>query len=138
MASYIWFFSPGVQRTVYTKVGCIMASWFSPQVRKCQLNSSLYLCLTNLSFFRVPLQATLDIHDHSQWQVSHGIFWCFFAYNILLSYAPHRFKTDTRLCLSISDYHPDTWNPAWSVSTILTGGKSLLLSSIVGSLYFFS
>ena len=32
-----------------------------------------------------------------------------------------RFKTDTRLCLSISDYHPDTWNPAWSVSTILTG-----------------
>ena len=32
-----------------------------------------------------------------------------------------RFKPDTRLCLSISDYHPDTWNPAWSVSTILTG-----------------
>ena len=32
-----------------------------------------------------------------------------------------RFKTNTRLCLSISDYHPDTWNPAWSVSTILTG-----------------
>ena len=35
-----------------------------------------------------------------------------------------RFKTDTRLCLSISDYHPDTWNPAWSVSTILTGERS--------------
>ena len=32
-----------------------------------------------------------------------------------------RFKPDTRLCLSISDYHPDAWNPAWSVSTILTG-----------------
>lgn len=32
-----------------------------------------------------------------------------------------RFKTSTRLCLSISDYHPDSWNPAWSVSTILTG-----------------
>lgn len=39
-----------------------------------------------------------------------------------------RFKTNTRLCLSISDYHPKSWNPAWSVSTILTG----LLSFMVG------
>lgn len=38
-----------------------------------------------------------------------------------------RFKTDTRLCLSISDYHPDTWNPAWSVSTTLTGLLSFML-----------
>ena len=34
-----------------------------------------------------------------------------------------------RLCLSISDYHPDTWNPAWSVSTILTGLLSFMVSS---------
>lgn len=26
-----------------------------------------------------------------------------------------RFQTNTRLCLSISDFHPDTWNPAWTV-----------------------
>ncbi|PSN58454.1 Ubiquitin-conjugating enzyme E2 J2 [Blattella germanica] len=38
-----------------------------------------------------------------------------------------RFKTNTRLCLSISDFHPDTWNPAWSVSTILTGLLSFML-----------
>ncbi len=38
-----------------------------------------------------------------------------------------RFKTDTRLCLSISDYHPDTWNPAWCVATILTGLLSFML-----------
>ena len=38
-----------------------------------------------------------------------------------------RFKTHTRLCLSISDYHPDTWNPAWSVATILTGLLSFML-----------
>ncbi|XP_003372552.1 sodium/potassium-transporting ATPase subunit beta-1-interacting protein 3 [Trichinella spiralis] len=25
-----------------------------------------------------------------------------------------RFKPNTRLCLSISDFHPDTWNPTWS------------------------
>ena len=42
-----------------------------------------------------------------------------------------RFKTDTRLCLSISDYHPDTWNPAWSVSTILTGERSHETISII-------
>lgn len=39
-----------------------------------------------------------------------------------------RFSCNTRLCLSMSDYHPDTWNPAWSVSTILTG----LLSFMTG------
>ncbi|KAK3849177.1 hypothetical protein Pcinc_044056 [Petrolisthes cinctipes] len=38
-----------------------------------------------------------------------------------------RFKTNTRLCLSISDFHPDTWNPAWSVATILTGLLSFML-----------
>lgn len=38
-----------------------------------------------------------------------------------------RFKTQKRLCLSISDFHPDTWNPAWSVSTILVGLLSFML-----------
>lgn len=40
-----------------------------------------------------------------------------------------RFKENTRLCLSMSDYHPDLWNPGWSVSTILTG----LLSFMTGN-----
>jgi ubiquitin-conjugating enzyme E2 J2 len=40
-----------------------------------------------------------------------------------------RFKTDTRLCLSISDFHPKEWNPVWNSSTILTG----LLSFMTGS-----
>ncbi|AET39704.1 E2 ubiquitin-conjugating protein UBC6 Ecym_4683 [Eremothecium cymbalariae DBVPG len=39
-----------------------------------------------------------------------------------------RFKQHTRLCLSMSDYHPDTWNPSWSVATILNG----LLSFMTG------
>ncbi|RKO89828.1 ubiquitin-conjugating enzyme/RWD-like protein [Blyttiomyces helicus] len=38
-----------------------------------------------------------------------------------------RFQTDYRLCLSMSDYHPGTWNPAWSVATILTGLLSFML-----------
>lgn len=40
-----------------------------------------------------------------------------------------RFKPNTRLCLSISDFHPDTWNPGWSVSTILTGLLSFMLET---------
>ncbi|XP_071449176.1 ubiquitin-conjugating enzyme E2 J2 [Hetaerina americana] len=47
-----------------------------------------------------------------------------------------RFKTNTRLCLSISDFHPDTWNPAWCVSTILTGLLSFMIekSPTLGSI----
>ena len=41
-----------------------------------------------------------------------------------------RFQTNTRLCLSISDFHPDTWNPAWSVATILTGLLSFMVSGV--------
>lgn len=47
-----------------------------------------------------------------------------------------RFKINQRLCLSISDFHPDTWNPAWSVGTILTGLLSFMVeeSSTYGSM----
>jgi ubiquitin-conjugating enzyme E2 J2 len=41
-----------------------------------------------------------------------------------------RFRTNKKLCLSISDFHPDTWNPAWSVSTILTGLLSFMVISL--------
>jgi len=40
-----------------------------------------------------------------------------------------RFAVNTRICLSISDYHPLTWNPAWSVSTILTGLLSFMIET---------
>ncbi|KAG9289012.1 hypothetical protein G9A89_015561 [Geosiphon pyriformis] len=40
-----------------------------------------------------------------------------------------RFQPDARLCLSMSDFHPSTWNPGWSVATILTG----LLSFMCGN-----
>ncbi|KAI8098419.1 ubiquitin-conjugating enzyme/RWD-like protein [Gilbertella persicaria] len=39
-----------------------------------------------------------------------------------------RFQPDTRLCLSMSDFHPSSWNPSWSIATILNG----LLSFMVG------
>jgi len=40
-----------------------------------------------------------------------------------------RFNTNTRLCLSMSDFHPETWVPAWSVASILNGVLSFMLES---------
>eukprot|EP00742_Colponemidia_sp_Colp-10_P006386 GILJ01006844.1.p1 GENE.GILJ01006844.1~~GILJ01006844.1.p1 ORF type:complete len:211 (-),score=5.47 GILJ01006844.1:269-901(-) len=37
-----------------------------------------------------------------------------------------RFKTDTKLCLSISDFHPESWNPLWTVGSILQGVLSFM------------
>jgi ubiquitin-conjugating enzyme E2 J2 len=40
-----------------------------------------------------------------------------------------RFETDRRLCLSMSDFHPETWVPTWSVATILNGVLSFMLET---------
>ncbi|KAI9799639.1 MAG: Ubiquitin-conjugating enzyme E2 6 [Piccolia ochrophora] len=42
--------------------------------------------------------------------------------------ASGRFQPSTRLCLSISDFHPKSFNPAWEVSTILIGLMSFMTS----------
>lgn len=49
--------------------------------------------------------------------------------SIYMSTPNGRFEVNRRLCLSISDYHPDEWNPAWCVSSILTGLLSFMLES---------
>lgn len=40
-----------------------------------------------------------------------------------------RFTPNRRLCLSMSDFHPETWNPVWSVETILTGLYSFMIET---------
>jgi len=40
-----------------------------------------------------------------------------------------RFQTNSRLCLSMSDFHPESWNPMWTVSSILTGLLSFMLEN---------
>jgi ubiquitin-conjugating enzyme E2 J2 len=47
--------------------------------------------------------------------------------SILMLTPSGRFKPNTRLCLSMSDFHPETWNPLWSVSSILSGLLSFML-----------
>lgn len=47
-----------------------------------------------------------------------------FPFKLLSTYmiTPNeRFKCNTRLCLPITDFHHNSWNPAWSVSTMLMG-----------------
>lgn len=39
-----------------------------------------------------------------------------------------RFQPDRKICTSFSDFHAGSWNPAWSVATILTGLLSFMLS----------
>ena len=40
-----------------------------------------------------------------------------------------RFEVNVRLCLSMSDFHPEAWTPGWSVATILTGMLSFMLEN---------
>nr|XP_050854155.1 ubiquitin-conjugating enzyme E2 J1-like [Vespula vulgaris] len=39
--------------------------------------------------------------------------------NIILLTPNGRFKINKKICLSISDYHPETWQPSWSIRTAL-------------------
>lgn len=40
-----------------------------------------------------------------------------------------RFETNTRLCLSMSDFHPESWNPSWRIESILVGLISFMLDA---------
>jgi len=51
--------------------------------------------------------------------------------SVLMLTPSGRFKTNRRLCLSMSDFHPESWNPMWSVSTILTGLYSFMVENSV-------
>lgn len=39
--------------------------------------------------------------------------------NIILMTPNGRFETNKKICLSISGYHPETWQPSWSIRTAL-------------------
>ncbi|KYQ91026.1 putative ubiquitin-conjugating enzyme E2 [Tieghemostelium lacteum] len=56
--------------------------------------------------------------------------------SILMNTPNGRFECDRRLCLSISDYHPESWLPSWSVSSILIGLLSFMVDNetTVGSI----
>ncbi|MGK3738070.1 MAG: ubiquitin-conjugating enzyme E2 J2 [Bacillariaceae sp.] len=37
-----------------------------------------------------------------------------------------RFQISTKICMSMSDFHPESWNPLWSVATIIQGVQSFM------------
>eukprot|EP00550_Attheya_septentrionalis_P010109 CAMPEP_0198300776 /NCGR_PEP_ID=MMETSP1449-20131203/49465_1 /TAXON_ID=420275 /ORGANISM="Attheya septentrionalis, Strain CCMP2084" /LENGTH=139 /DNA_ID=CAMNT_0044002689 /DNA_START=26 /DNA_END=441 /DNA_ORIENTATION=- len=39
-----------------------------------------------------------------------------------------RFQPDHKICFSMSDFHPELWNPMWSIRSILTGLISFMNS----------
>lgn len=39
-----------------------------------------------------------------------------------------RFEPNARICLTISDYHPESWNPVWKVESIMMGLISFMQS----------
>lgn len=55
---------------------------------------------------------------------------------IMLTTDSGRFRTGERICLSISDYHPEQWNPVWPVRSIIIGLTSFMVTdtSTVGSM----
>lgn len=43
-------------------------------------------------------------------------------------YTPNgRFLTRTRLCLSFSDYHPESWNAGWNIKNMVLGIQSFMM-----------
>ena len=39
-----------------------------------------------------------------------------------------RFQCNTKICMSMTDFHPESWNPMWSVATIILGIQSFMAS----------
>lgn len=48
--------------------------------------------------------------------------------SIMLITPSGRFVSNARICFSMSDFHPESWNPMWSIGMILTGLLSFMNS----------
>jgi ubiquitin-conjugating enzyme E2 J2 len=42
-----------------------------------------------------------------------------------------RFSINQNICLTNSSYHPETWNPCWTIRTILVGFASVMLDDTI-------
>lgn len=43
-----------------------------------------------------------------------------------------RFETNTKICLTITQYHPEEWNSAWTIRTMLEAVISLFAENVQG------
>jgi len=58
--------------------------------------------------------------------------------SIILLTPNGRFETGTKICLSISSYHPETWRPSWSIRTALTALVSFMTTDSPGAIGSYS
>lgn len=54
--------------------------------------------------------------------------------NIILLTPNGRFETNKKICLSISEHHPETWQPSWSIRTALLALIAFMPSSSAGTI----
>jgi ubiquitin-protein ligase len=43
-----------------------------------------------------------------------------------------RFEQNTKICLTITQYHPEEWNSAWTIRTMLEAVISLFAENVEG------
>ena len=48
--------------------------------------------------------------------------------SILMLTPSGRFEINKKICMSMTDYHPETWSPAWSISKVLIGAVSFMVT----------
>lgn len=51
--------------------------------------------------------------------------------SVLMLTPSGRFAINTRICFSFSDFHPECWNPVWTIETILVGLRSFMVDTEV-------
>eukprot|EP00792_Barthelona_sp_PAP020_P004714 TRINITY_DN2302_c0_g1_i1.p1 TRINITY_DN2302_c0_g1~~TRINITY_DN2302_c0_g1_i1.p1 ORF type:complete len:234 (+),score=47.77 TRINITY_DN2302_c0_g1_i1:94-795(+) len=44
-----------------------------------------------------------------------------------------RFKTETKICLSVTSYHTENWQPSWNVRTLLSAVRAMFVQKAEGS-----
>mmetsp|Transcript_9578 Transcript_9578/g.13574 ORF Transcript_9578/g.13574 Transcript_9578/m.13574 type:complete len:221 (+) Transcript_9578:63-725(+) len=99
--------------------------------------------MTNPSVYAKPLEKNIlewhyVIEGSSETPFEGGYYWGKLIFpkeyplkppSVIMLTPNGRFKTGRRLCLSMSDFHPESWNPMWSVSTIISGLISFMVET---------
>lgn len=53
----------------------------------------------------------------------------------IIMFTPNgRFEINKKLCLTMSNFHPESWNPSWTIETLLVGFQSFMYQESLGSI----
>eukprot|EP00979_Chaetoceros_neogracilis_P016853 scaffold10038_cov267-Chaetoceros_neogracile.AAC.1 len=99
--------------------------------------------MINPRVYTCPLESNLlewhyVIEGPSDTPYQHGFYWGKLIFpkqyplkppSVMMITPNGRFKINRRICLSMSDYHPESWNPMWSVSTVIQGLISFMVET---------